>query len=155
MTRERIVSGSQVTPEEDTIQLSLRPRLLDEYIGQNELREKIKVTLEAAQGRGEAVEHVLLYGPPGLGKTTLAHIIANEMGTKIYATAGPALQRTGDLMGILTNLKERDVLFIDEIHRLSPTIEEFMYPAMEDFKVDFVVDKGAFAKVINVPIKPF
>lgn len=155
MARERIVAGSQVTPEEDSVQLSLRPKLLSEYIGQNELRGKIKVTLEAAQGRKEAVEHVLLYGPPGLGKTTLAHIIANEMRTKIYSTAGPALQRTGDLMGILTNLKEGDILFIDEIHRLSPTIEEFMYPAMEDFKVDFVVDKGAFAKVINVPLKRF
>ncbi|UCE23272.1 MAG: Holliday junction branch migration DNA helicase RuvB [Candidatus Zixiibacteriota bacterium] len=155
MTRERIVSGSQVTHDEDSVQLSLRPKLLSEYIGQNELKDKIKVTLEAARGRKEAVEHVLLYGPPGLGKTTLAHIIANEMGTKIYATAGPALQRTGDLMGILTNLKEGDILFIDEMHRLSPTIEEFMYPAMEDFKVDFVVDKGAFAKVINVPLKRF
>ncbi len=155
MARERIVTGAQVTPDEDSVQLSLRPKLLSEYIGQKKLREKIQVTLEAARGRKEAVEHVLLYGPPGLGKTTLAHILANEMGTKIYATAGPALQRTGDLMGIFTNLQDKDVLFIDEIHRLSPTIEEFMYPAMEDFKVDFVVDKGAFAKVINVPLKRF
>jgi Holliday junction DNA helicase RuvB len=98
---------------------------------------------------------MLFYGPPGLGKTTLAHIVANEMGSKIFATAGPALRRSGDLMGILTNLKEGDILFIDEIHRLSPVIEEFLYPAMEDFKVDFVVDKGAFAKVINVPLKRF
>ncbi len=155
MSRERIVTGSQVTPEEDAVQLSLRPKLLREYIGQRELRGKLEVTLDAARGRNEAVEHILLYGPPGLGKTTMAHIIANEMGTKIYATAGPALQRSGDLMGILTNLKDGDILFIDEIHRLSATIEEFMYPAMEDFKVDFVVDKGAFAKVINVPLKRF
>jgi Holliday junction DNA helicase RuvB len=155
LTRERIVTGSQINPEEDAVQLSLRPKFLREYIGQNELRGKLEVTLDAARGRKEAVEHVLLYGPPGLGKTTLAHIIANEMGTKIYATAGPALQRTGDLMGILTNLNDGDILFIDEIHRLSATIEEFMYPAMEDFKVDFVVDKGAFAKVINVPLKRF
>ncbi|MCK4573302.1 MAG: Holliday junction branch migration DNA helicase RuvB [candidate division Zixibacteria bacterium] len=150
-----MVTGSQVTPEEDKIQFSLRPKRLDEYIGQRDLKGKLKVTLEAAQARKEPVEHMLFYGPPGLGKTTLAHIISNEMGSKIYATAGPALQRSGDLMGILTNLNEGDILFIDEIHRLSPTIEEFLYPALEDYKVDFVVDKGAFAKVINVPLKRF
>ncbi|HOP07096.1 MAG TPA: Holliday junction branch migration DNA helicase RuvB [candidate division Zixibacteria bacterium] len=155
MARERLVSGSQVTPEEDKVQLSLRPKNLSEYIGQGQLCGKLKVTLEAARQRKEPVEHVLFYGPPGLGKTTLAHIIAREMDSRIFATAGPALQRTGDLMGILTNLNEGDILFIDEIHRLSSTIEEFMYPAMEDFKVDFVVDKGAFAKVINVPLKRF
>ncbi len=155
MSRERIVSGEQVTPEEDIVHLSLRPKKLSEYIGQNEIRQKIEVALQAAQKRKESCEHILLYGPPGLGKTTLAHIIANEMGSKLYATAGPALQRTGDLMGILTNLNDGDILFIDEIHRLSATIEEFMYPAMEDYKVDFVVDKGAFAKVINVPLKKF
>ena len=155
MARERMVSGAQVTPDEDKLQLSLRPTMLAECIGQGELRDKLRVTLDAARGRKEAVEHVLFYGPPGLGKTTLAHVIANEMGSKIFATSGPALQRTGDLMGIMTNLKEGDVLFIDEIHRLSSVIEEFMYPAMEDFKVDFVVDKGAFAKVINVPLKRF
>lgn len=155
MVRERMVSGTQVTPEEESLQLSLRPEYLREYIGQKELREKLEVTLDAAKARYEAVEHVLFYGPPGLGKTTLSHVIANEMNAKIYATSGPALQRTRDLMGILTNLKEGDILFIDEIHRLSATIEEFMYPAMEDFKVDFVVDKGAFAKVINVPLKRF
>ena len=155
MARERMSSSSQITPDEDKIQLTLRPSKMSEYIGQRELRGKLKVTLDAAKGRGEAVEHVLFYGPPGLGKTTLAHIIANEMDSKIYSTAGPALQRTGDLMGILTNLNEGDILFIDEIHRLSSVIEEFMYRAMEDFKVDFVVDKGAFAKVINVPLKRF
>ncbi|MBN1213488.1 MAG: Holliday junction branch migration DNA helicase RuvB [candidate division Zixibacteria bacterium] len=155
MTRERIVTGGQLSPEEDLVQFSLRPKALNEYIGQNELREKLKVLLEAAKGRGEAVEHILLYGPPGLGKTTLAHIIANEMKAKIISTSGPALQRAGDLMGILTNLNDGDILFIDEIHRLSPFVEEFIYPAMEDFKVDFVVDKGAFAKVINMPLKRF
>ncbi len=155
MTRERIVTGGQLGPEEDLVQFSLRPRNLSEYIGQKELKDKLQVLLEAARGRKEPIEHVLLYGPPGLGKTTLAHIIANEMGSRLISTSGPALQRTGDLMGILTNLNEGDVLFIDEIHRLSPVIEEFIYPAMEDFKVDFVVDKGAFAKVINVPLKRF
>ena len=155
MARERIVSGSQATPNEDLVQYSLRPKYLREYIGQNELCGKLEVLLEAAKGRSEPVEHILLYGPPGLGKTTLAHIIANEMDSRIISTSGPALQRAGDLMGILTNLNEGDILFIDEIHRLSSVIEEFIYPAMEDFKVDFVVDKGAFAKVINVPLKRF
>jgi Holliday junction DNA helicase RuvB len=155
MTRERIVSGDQFGPDEDLTQFSLRPKSLAEYIGQHELRGKLEVLIQAAKGRGEPVEHLLLYGPPGLGKTTLAHIIAHEMDSKIISTSGPALQRAGDLMGILTNLDQGDILFIDEIHRLSSVIEEFIYPAMEDFKVDFVVDKGAFAKVINVPLKRF
>ena len=155
MAHERIISGDQFAPDEDLTQYSLRPKTLGEFIGQAELRAKLQVLLEAAQGRNEPVEHMLLYGPPGLGKTTLAHIIAHEMDTKIIATSGPALQRAGDLMGILTNLNHGDILFIDEIHRLSAVIEEFIYPAMEDFKVDFVVDKGAFAKVINVPLKRF
>jgi Holliday junction DNA helicase RuvB len=155
MTRERIITGGQVAPDEDLVQFSLRPHKLDDYVGQGELKEKLHVLLEAAQSRKEPVEHVLLYGPPGLGKTTLAHIIATEMGSKLVSTSGPALHRTGDLMGILTNLNEGDILFIDEMHRLSATIEEFIYPAMEDFKVDFVVDKGAFAKVINIPLKRF
>ncbi|MEW5796639.1 MAG: Holliday junction branch migration DNA helicase RuvB [Candidatus Zixiibacteriota bacterium] len=155
MGLERIVGGDQLNPDEDLTQYSLRPKTLKEFIGQKELCDKLNVLLEAAQGRNEPVEHMLLYGPPGLGKTTLAHIITHEMNTKIIATSGPALQRAGDLMGILTNLNHGDILFIDEIHRLSAVIEEFIYPAMEDFKVDFVVDKGAFAKVINVPLKRF
>ncbi len=155
MSRERMVTPENITPEEESIQLSLRPKTLAEYIGQKELREKLKVSIDAAKKRDECLEHVLFYGPPGLGKTTLAHIIAAEMKARIFVTSGPALQRTGDLMGILTNLSDNDILFIDEIHRLSPIIEEFLYPAMEDYKVDFVVDKGAFAKVINVPLKKF
>lgn len=155
MSRERIISGESISPEEESFILSLRPKLLNEYIGQKKLKDKLKVSLEAAKKRREACEHILFYGPPGLGKTTLAHIIANEMGSRLVATSGPSLSRTGDLMGILTNLGDGDILFIDEIHRLSPTIEEFIYPAMEDFKVDFVVDKGAFAKVINIPLKHF
>jgi Holliday junction DNA helicase RuvB len=155
MSRERIISGEPVSPEEESFILSLRPKVLDEYIGQENLKEKLKVMLTAAQKRKEPCDHVLFYGPPGLGKTTLANIIANEMGTRIVTTSGPSLSRTGDLMGILSNLGDGDILFIDEIHRLSPTIEEFIYPAMEDFKVDFVVDKGAFAKVINIPLKKY
>jgi len=155
MTRERIISGEAVSPEEESFILSLRPKKLNEYIGQPNLKEKLHVLLEAARKRDEACDHILFYGPPGLGKTTLAHIIANEMGTRLVTTSGPSLSRTGDLMGILTNLDEGDIIFIDEIHRLSPAIEEFIYPAMEDFKVDFVVDKGAFAKVINIPLKRY
>ncbi len=155
MARERVVTGEQLSSDEDLTQFSLRPQSLAEYVGQSELCEKLEVLVQAAKGRGEPTEHLLLYGPPGLGKTTLAHILAHEMQTKIISTSGPSLQRAGDLMGILTNLAEGDILFIDEIHRLSSVIEEFIYPAMEDFKVDFVVDKGAFAKVINVPLKRF
>jgi len=153
--RERIVTPEKFSEEEEQYIVSLRPKRLSEYIGQRKLVGKLSVSIEACKKRGEAHEHMLLYGPPGLGKTTLAHILSEEMGTRLIVTSGPSLQRTGDLMGILTNLEEGDILLIDEIHRLAPAVEEFIYPAMEDFKVDFVVDKGTFARVINVPLKKF
>jgi Holliday junction DNA helicase RuvB len=153
--RERLVSPELISKEEESFNRTLRPPTLAEYVGQKKVVEKLEIALEAAKKRGEPIEHALFYGPPGLGKTTLAYIIANSMGTRITTTSGPALERTGDLMGILTNLSEGDILFIDEIHRLPVNIEEFLYPAMEDFKVDFVVDKGMFAKTINVPLKKF
>jgi Holliday junction DNA helicase RuvB len=144
-----------ISKEEESFNQTLRPPTLEEYVGQKKVVEKLSIALQAAKQRGEPLEHILFYGPPGLGKTTLAYIIANAMSTKITTTSGPALERTGDLMGILTNLGGGDILFIDEIHRLPINIEEFLYPAMEDFKVDFVVDKGMFAKTINVPLKKF
>ena len=155
MSRVRLVSPDLISKEEESFNRTLRPSTLDEYVGQKKVVEKLSIALEAARKRGDPLEHVLFYGPQGLGKTTLAYIIANAMGSKITTTSGPALERTGDLMGILTNLGEGDILFIDEIHRLPANIEEFLYPAMEDFRVDFVVDKGMFAKTINVPLKKF
>jgi len=155
MARERLVSPELISKDEESFNRSLRPPTLEEYVGQKKVVEKLSIALGAAKKRAEPLEHVLFYGPPGLGKTTLAYIIGNAMGSKITTTSGPALERTGDLMGILTNLGEGDILFIDEIHRLPPNIEEFLYPAMEDFKVDFVVDKGMFAKTINIPLKKF
>ncbi|MHB8653663.1 MAG: Holliday junction branch migration DNA helicase RuvB [Terriglobia bacterium] len=155
MPRERLVSPELISKDEESFNRTLRPPTLSEYVGQKKVVEKLSIALEAARRRGEPLEHALFYGPPGLGKTTLAYIIANAMGARITTTSGPALERTGDLMGILTNLNEGDILFIDEVHRLPVNIEEFLYPAMEDFKVDFVVDKGMFAKTINVPLKKF
>ena len=154
MARERIIDAA-VQQEEDRYDLTLRPKLLDECIGQDKLLAKIHIALTAAKQREEPVEHILLHGPPGLGKTTMAHVIANEMGAHLKTSSGPALVRPGDLMGILTNLQKQDVLFIDEIHRLGAVVEEFIYPAMEDFKVDFTVDSGMHAKTINIPLQPF
>ena len=155
MSRVRLVSPDLISKEEETFNQTLRPPSLKEYVGQRKVVEKLEIAIEAARRRSEPLDHTLFYGPPGLGKTTLAYIIANAMGSKITTTSGPALERTGDLMGILTNLGGGDILFIDEIHRLPANIEEFLYPAMEDYKVDFVVDKGMFAKTINVPLKKF
>ena len=155
MSRERVVSTTPLNEAEEGLNITLRPGTLNEYIGQKMIVEKLSISLEAAKGRNEPVEHILFYGPPGLGKTTLANIIANEMQTSLISSSGPALTRAGDLMGVLSNLNKGDVLFIDEIHRLTPTVEEFIYPAMEDYKVDFIIDKGAFARTINIPLKTF
>lgn len=155
MAREKIISREQIGPDDERFNVTLRPRTLDECIGMEDLLEKLRIAIAAARQRNEPMEHVLLDGPPGLGKTTLAYVIAHEMGTTIKVTSGPALTRGSDLIGILTNLEERDVLFIDEIHRLSPAVEEYIYPAMEDYKVDFVVDSGMHSRTIELPLKPF
>jgi len=153
-TEAGMLSGVAV-PEDLQFDRALRPRTFDEYVGQEQAKASLKISVGAAKKRHECVDHVLLYGPPGLGKTTLAGIIANEMGTTLVPTSGPAIERGGDLMGILTNLNESDVLFIDEIHRLPRTVEELLYPAMEDFAVNFVTEKGMYAKSIKIPLRPF
>lgn len=152
--RQRLVLNTE-TEEDAIVSLSLRPMKLDDFIGQKDLVENLKVSLQAATQRGEPVEHMLFSGPPGLGKTSLAYIIAHEMNTRITVTSGPAIDRAGDFIGILTNLEKGDVLFIDEIHRLSKAVEEFLYPAMENFQIDFIVDKGPYAKTIKFNLKPF
>ena len=152
---ERIISSEPAGPREEAINLALRPTSLDAYIGQARLVEKLRIALGAAKHRDEPMEHVLLHGPPGLGKTTLAHVIANELGTTLTVTSGPALSKGSDLVGTLTKLQPRDVLFIDEVHRLPAAVEEYIYSAMEDFKIDFVVDSGMHAKTITLPLQPF
>jgi holliday junction DNA helicase RuvB len=155
VTDEARVMSRVALPEETQLERQLRPQRLDEYVGQRTAVESLRVSVEAARQRGEPLDHVLLSGPPGLGKTTLATILANEMGAAIVTTAGPSLERGGDLMGILTNLSERDLLFVDEIHRLPRVVEELLYPAMEDFTVNFIMDKGLNARTMRIPLKPF
>lgn len=150
----RIVT-SDFTPEDNYIENSLRPKILDDYIGQDKVKENLAVYIQAARGRGEALDHVLLYGPPGLGKTTLAGVIANEMGVNLRVTSGPAIEKQGDLAALLTNLQEGDVLFIDEIHRLNRQVEEVLYPAMEDGALDIIIGKGPSARSIRLDLPHF
>ncbi|MGA3065505.1 MAG: Holliday junction branch migration DNA helicase RuvB [Tepidisphaeraceae bacterium] len=155
MPRERIVSAKAIGEEEKSFNYSLRPENFSQYIGQDALIRRLKIAVDAAKGRGEPIEHVLLHGPPGLGKTTLAHVIAHEMNAEVHVTNGPALTKGADLVGILTKLNAGDVLFIDEIHRLPAIVEEYLYPAMEDFKVDITLDSGMHARTITMPLAPF
>ena len=154
MSDDRLVTADRVD-EDAQYEAGLRPRSLDDYIGQDRVRENLQVSIAAAKQRGEALDHVLLYGPPGLGKTTLAYVIANELGVAIRSTAGPVIEKAGDLAAILTNLQERDVLFIDEVHRMPSTIEETLYPAMEDYVLDIMIGQGPGARSVKMPIHPY
>jgi len=152
---ERLITPQSTSPNEDSIERALRPRSLREYVGQQRVREQLEIFIQAAKGRHEALDHVLLFGPPGLGKTTLAHIVANEMGVQMRQTSGPVLERPGDLAALLTNLEKNDVLFIDEIHRLSPVVEEILYPALEDFQIDIMIGEGPAARSVKIDLQPF
>src|SRR6266480_6659572 len=152
---DRLVAAAPVNPQEEVLERTLRPRALEEYIGQEKIRGQLSIFIEAARKRKEAMDHVLLFGPPGLGKTTLPHIIANELGVNLRQTSGPVLEKPKDLAAILTNLERNDVLFIDEIHRLSPVIEEILYPAMEDYKIDIMIGEGPAARSVKLDLQPF
>ena len=152
---DRLMAPAAESPQEEVIERALRPKVLDEYVGQEKARGQLEIFINAARGRSEPLDHVLLFGPPGLGKTTLAHIIAREMGVNLRQTSGPVLERAGDLAALLTNLEPNDVLFIDEIHRLSPVVEEILYPAMEDYRLDIMIGEGPAARSVRLDLPPF
>ena len=152
---DRLIAAEPLTQQEETLERALRPKVLDEYVGQEKARGQLEIFINAARGRSEPLDHVLLFGPPGLGKTTLAHIIAKEMGVNMRQTSGPVLERAGDLAALLTNLEPNDVLFIDEIHRLSPVVEEILYPAMEDYRLDIMIGEGPAARSVRLDLPPF
>jgi Holliday junction DNA helicase RuvB len=154
-TLARVVTGKPIGAQEEVLERALRPRGLAEYVGQEKIRHQLGVFIEAAKRRGEALDHVLLFGPPGLGKTTLSHIVAHELGVNLRQTSGPVLERPGDLAALLTNLEPRDVLFIDEIHRLSPIVEEILYPALEDYQIDIMIGEGPAARSVKLDLPPF